>query len=236
MLEVSDLSASYGPVTALASVTISVESGEIVSLLGSNGAGKSTLLGCVTKSVSCRMSGSISYAGTNILGLRTDAIIARGLVLVPEGRQLFAELTVEENLRMGAYGCERGRNWRSDVERAYALFPPLRERRRQTAATLSGGEQQMVAIGRALMARPRMLLLDEPSLGLAPLLVEQIFDLIRQINGQGVTVLLVEQNARQALRIAHRAYVLEKGRVTLTGRAKELMSDPQVVDAYLGEA
>jgi branched-chain amino acid transport system ATP-binding protein len=236
MLEIANLSASYGPVIALAGVTLSVERGEIVSLLGSNGAGKSTLLGCVTNSVSCRMSGSVSYAGMSILGSRTEVVIARGLVLVPEGRQLFAELTVEENLRMGAYGCERGRNWRSDAERAYAMFPALRERRRQVAATLSGGEQQMVAIGRALMARPSMLLLDEPSLGLAPLLVKQIFDLIQEINGQGVTVLLVEQNARQALRIAHRAYVLEKGRVTLTGEAKELMSDPQVVDAYLGEA
>ncbi|HEY7247876.1 MAG TPA: ABC transporter ATP-binding protein [Xanthobacteraceae bacterium] len=236
LLEISDLSVSYGPVAALEDVAISVEQGEIVSLLGSNGAGKSTLLGCVTNSVSCGMSGSISYAGTSIAGLRTDSIVARGLVLVPEGRQLFAELTVEENLRMGAYGGARGRNWRSDVERTYALFPALRERRRQIAATLSGGEQQMVAIGRALMARPRLLLLDEPSLGLAPLLVRQIFDLIRQINGQGVTVLLVEQNARQALRIAQRAYVLEKGRVTLTGSAKELMNDPQVVEAYLGEA
>src|ERR1700724_729940 len=236
MLEISGLSARYGAIAALTDVPLSVARGQIVSLLGSNGAGKSTLLGCVTNSVPCRMSGSIRLDGDNIMGLSTDAIIARGLVLVPEGRQLFAELTVEENLRMGAYGFDRGRKWRSDVERAYALFPPLRERRRQTAATLSGGEQQMVAIGRALMARPRLLLLDEPSLGLAPLLVRQIFDLIQQINGQGVAVLLVEQNARQALRIAHRAYVLEKGRVTLTRRAKELMSDPQVVDAYLGEA
>jgi branched-chain amino acid transport system ATP-binding protein len=236
MLEVAALSASYAAVTALTEVTLSVGRGEIVSLLGANGAGKSTLLGCVTKSVPCRISGSIRLAGEDILPLRTDAIIARGLVLVPEGRQLFAELTVEENLRMGAYGCTRGRSWRSDLERAYAFFPVLRDRRRQVAATLSGGEQQMVAIGRALMARPRMLLLDEPSLGLAPLLVEQIFDLIQQINGQGVTVLLVEQNARQALRIAHRGYVLEKGRVALTGGAKELMSDHHVVDAYLGEA
>jgi branched-chain amino acid transport system ATP-binding protein len=207
----------------------------VVAIDGPSGAGKSTLLGCVTKSVSCRMSGSISYAGTNILGLRTDAIIARGLVLVPEGRQLFAELTVEENLRMGTYGCERGRNWRSDVERAYALFPPLRERRRQTAATLSGGEQQMVAIGRALMARPRMLLLDEPSMGLAPMLVEQIFQIIQEINKSGTTILLVEQNANMALSIAHRAYVLETGEVVLQGDAKELASNPEVRKAYLGE-
>jgi branched-chain amino acid transport system ATP-binding protein len=236
MLEISGLSARYGAVAALTEVTLSVVRGQIVSLLGSNGAGKSTLLGCVTNSVPCFMTGSIRLDGAEIMGLPTDAIIARGLVLVPEGRQLFAELTVEENLRMGAYGFNRGRKWRSDLEFVYKLFPLLVERRRQAAATLSGGEQQMVAIGRALMARPRIVLLDEPSLGLAPLLVKEIFNLIREINGRQVTVLLVEQNARQALRIANQAYVLEKGRVTLTGPADALMGDPHIVEAYLGEA
>lgn len=182
------------------------------------------------------MSGSIQLDGDDITELPTDAIIARGLVLVPEGRQLFADLTVEENLRMGAYGFERGRKWRSDLELVYKLFPRLIERRRQPAATLSGGEQQMVAIGRAMMARPRIVLFDEPSLGLAPLLVKEIFDLIRTINGQGVTALLVEQNARQALRISSHAYVLEKGRVTLAGAAGILMKDQHIVAAYLGEA
>ena len=235
MLEISGLSAKYGAVAALTDVTLTVERGQIVSLLGSNGAGKSTLLGCVTNSVHCRMTGSIKLEGAEISGLSTDAIIARGLVLVPEGRQLFTELTVEENLRMGAYGFDRGRKWRSDLELVYRLFPLLVERRRQPAATLSGGEQQMVAIGRALMARPSMVLLDEPSLGLAPMLVKEIFTLIRDINKRAVTVLLVEQNARQALRIANQAYVLEKGRVTLTGPAERLMTDPHVVEAYLGE-
>ena len=236
MLEIACLSAKYGPIAALADVTLSVERGQIVSLLGSNGAGKSTLLGCITNSVPCRMSGSIKFEGAEILGLGTEAIIARGLVLVPEGRQLFPELTVEENLRMGAYGFDRGRKWRSDLQFVYNLFPQLIERRRQAAATLSGGEQQMVAIGRALMARPRIVLLDEPSLGLAPMLVKEIFNLIHDINRRAVTVLLVEQNARQALRIANWSYVLEKGRVTLSGQAKRLMEDPQVVEAYLGEA
>ena len=236
MLEIAGLSAKYGSIAALADVTLSVERGQIVSLLGSNGAGKSTLLGCITNSVSCRMSGSIKFEGAEILGLNTEAIIARGLVLAPEGRQLFPELTVEENLRMGAYGFDRGRKWRSDLQFVYNLFPQLVERRRQAAATLSGGEQQMVAIGRALMARPRIVLLDEPSLGLAPILVKEIFDLIREINRRAVTVLLVEQNARQALRIANWSYVLEKGRVTLSGQAKRLMEDPEVVEAYLGEA
>lgn len=235
MLEIADLSARYGAVTALEGVTLSVEKGQIVSLLGSNGAGKSTLLGCVTNSVPSSMTGSIKLEGVEISSLSTEAIIGRGLVLVPEGRQLFAELTVEENLRMGAYGFERGRKWRSDLETIYKLFPQLVERRIQAAATLSGGEQQMVAIGRALMARPSIVLLDEPSLGLAPMLVRQIFDLIQEINRQGVTVLLVEQNARQALRIASRAYVLEKGRVTLSGPAERLAQDPHVVEAYLGE-
>ena len=236
MLEISGLSARYGAITALTDITLSVARGQIVSLLGSNGAGKSTLLGCVTNSVGCRMSGSIQLDGDDITELPTDAIIARGLVLVPEGRQLFADLTVEENLRMGAYGFERGRKWRSDLELVYKLFPRLIERRRQPAATLSGGEQQMVAIGRAMMARPRIVLFDEPSLGLAPLLVKEIFDLIRTINGQGVTALLVEQNARQALRISSHAYVLEKGRVTLAGAAGILMKDQHIVAAYLGEA
>lgn len=235
MLEIADLSSRYGAVTALESVTLSVEKGQIVSLLGSNGAGKSTLLGCVTNSVPSHTTGSIRLEGSEISNLSTEAIIARGLVLVPEGRQLFAELTVEENLRMGAYGFERGRKWRSDLESVYKLFPQLVERRSQAAATLSGGEQQMVAIGRALMARPSIVLLDEPSLGLAPMLVREIFNLIQEINRQGVTVLLVEQNARQALRIASLAYVLEKGRVTLSGPAERLAQDPHVVEAYLGE-
>jgi branched-chain amino acid transport system ATP-binding protein len=235
MLEISDLSARYGAIAALDRVSLRIEAGKVVSLLGSNGAGKSTLLGCITSSVPCRMQGSIRLDGEDILGLSTDAIISRGIVLVPEGRQLFPELTVEENLRMGAYGFDRGRKWRADLERVYALFPRLVERRRQVAATLSGGEQQMVAIGRAMMARPRMVLLDEPSLGLAPLLVREIFNLIRDINEQSVTVMLVEQNARQALRIADFAYVLEKGRMTGSGPAAELAKDPHVISAYLGE-
>ena len=235
MLEISALSAKYGAIGALTDVTLSVESGQIVSLLGSNGAGKSTMLGCVTNSVPCRMTGSIRLNGDEILGLPTDEIIARGLVLVPEGRQLFSELTVEENLRMGAYGFEKGRAWRDDLKTVYKLFPWLVERRRQAAATLSGGEQQMVAIGRALMARPSIVLLDEPSLGLAPMMVKDVFNLVQDINGKGVTVLLVEQNAQQALRIANYAYILEKGRVTLAGPADRLVGDPHIVEAYLGE-
>ena len=234
MLEITGLSARYGAIGALTNVTLSVGREQIVSLLGSNGAGKSTMLGCVTNSVSCHMTGSIKLNDEEILGLPTEAIIARGLVLVPEGRQLFPELTVEENLRMGAYGFEKGRAWRDDLKVVYKLFPWLVERRRQAAATLSGGEQQMVAIGRALMARPKVVLLDEPSLGLAPMLVRDIFNLVRDINAHGVTVLLVEQNAQQALRIANHAYILEKGRVTLDGPAERLIGDPHIVEAYLG--
>ena len=234
MLEISGLSAKYGAVVALADVTLSVERGQIVSLLGSNGAGKSTLLGCVTNSVPCRMTGSIKLEGVEISGLPTDAIIARGLVLVPEGRQLFAELTVEENLRMGAYGFDRGRKWRSDLELVYRLFPLLVERRRQAAATLSGGEQQMVAMGRALMSKPKLLLMDEPSMGLAPILVERSFEIIREVNQTGVAMLVVEQNANVSLSIADRGYVLSTGRIVLEGPATELLENDDLRKAYLG--
>ena len=234
MLEITALSAAYGAVTALTEVTLSVGRGEIVSLLGSNGAGKSTLVGCVTNSVPATMTGSIRLDGTEMLGISTYAIIRRGLVLVPEGRQLFSGLTVQENLRVGTHAFGMGHRWTTELDTVYGLFPRLAERRNQVAATLSGGEQQMVAIGRALMAKPSVMLLDEPSLGLAPLLVAQIFELIQKINQQGVTILLIEQNVRQALRIANRGYVLEKGRISTGGSAADLMGNPQVVEAYLG--
>ena len=230
MLKVSGLSAHYGGITALAGVELEVAQGEIVALLGSNGAGKSTLLGCITASAPCEASGSIVLDGAELLGKETEDIIRAGVVLVPEGRQLFAELSVYENLLMGAY-LNRGK---ADLERVYRLFPALRQRARQLAQTLSGGEQQMVALGRALMARPRVMLLDEPSLGLSPKLVGEMFRLIREINQGGVTILLVEQNARQALRISQRAYVLEKGRISASGIAASLASDPAVVASYLG--
>jgi branched-chain amino acid transport system ATP-binding protein len=234
MLKVSGLHAHYGGITALAGVDLQVERGEIVALLGSNGAGKSTLLGCITASAPCEAGGSVSLEGVELLGRPTDAIIRAGVVLVPEGRQLFGELTVYENLVMGAYLRKRTGDWRRELEQVYGLFPVLRERAQQLAQTLSGGEQQMVALGRALMARPSLMLLDEPSLGLAPKLVHDMFRLVREINRRGVTILLVEQNARQALRISHRAYVLEKGRVSMSGIAQSLASDPQVVASYLG--
>ncbi|HUQ73212.1 MAG TPA: ABC transporter ATP-binding protein [Burkholderiales bacterium] len=229
MLKVTGLRAHYGGITALAGVELEVAQGEIVALLGSNGAGKSTLLGCITASAPCEASGSIVLDGAELLGKDTEAIIRAGVVLVPEGRQLFGELTVHENLLMGAYISRS-----TALEDVYRLFPVLKDRRNQLAQTLSGGEQQMVALGRALMARPRLMLLDEPSLGLAPKLVGEMFRLIRRINENGVTILLVEQNARQALRISHRAYVLEKGRVSTSGVAASLASDPAVVASYLG--
>jgi branched-chain amino acid transport system ATP-binding protein len=233
MLKVTGLSAHYGGIAALNGVDLEVQSGEIVALLGSNGAGKSTLLGCITASAPCEATGSIELHGHELLGTSTESIIRAGVVLVPEGRQLFGELTVYENLMMGAYLRPRGA-WAGELERVYGLFPVLKERRAQPAQTLSGGEQQMVALGRALMAGPRLMLLDEPSLGLAPKLVAEMFALIRRINAAGVTVLLVEQNARQALLVSSRAYVLEKGRVAMSGIAARLASDPRVVASYLG--
>jgi branched-chain amino acid transport system ATP-binding protein len=230
LLSVGALHAHYGGITALAGVELEVKQGEIVALLGSNGAGKSTLLGCITASAPCKATGSIELDGVQLLGKDTEAIIRAGVVLVPEGRQLFGELTVHENLRMGAFLSRAD----TELDRVYGLFPVLKQRRSQLAQTLSGGEQQMVALGRALMAKPRLMLLDEPSLGLSPKLVGDMFRLIREINAAGVTILLVEQNARQALRISHRAYVLEKGRVATSGIASSLATDPAVVASYLG--
>ncbi len=233
MLRLRGLTAHYGGITALAGVDIEVAKGEIVALLGSNGAGKSTLLGCITASVPCEMAGAIRWQDAELLGKTTDDIIHAGVVLVPEGRQLFGGLTVEENLVMGAY-LRPASSWGAELGHVYELFPVLRERRKQLAQTLSGGEQQMVALGRALMAKPSLMLLDEPSLGLSPKLVREMFRLILEINRSGVTILLVEQNARQALRISNRAYVLEKGLVSMSGIASVLVSDPQVVATYLG--
>jgi len=230
LLSIAALRAHYGGISALAGVDLEVNKGEIVALLGSNGAGKSTLLGCITASAPCDATGSIKLDGVELLGKDTEAIIRAGVVLVPEGRQLFGELTVHENLLMGAYLSGGD----AELERVYRLFPVLKDRRDQLAQTLSGGEQQMVALGRGLMAKPRLMLLDEPSLGLAPKLVAEMFRLIREISQAGVTLLLVEQNARQALRISDRAYVLEKGRVTMNGTAASLASDPAVVASYLG--
>ncbi len=236
MLECVDLTARYGGIQALAGVNLTVAAGEVVCLLGANGAGKSTLLGAITSSAPARIGGVIRFQGQEITGWSTEAIVRAGIALVPEGRQLFPELTVEENLRMGAY-LRRDRDAIAhDLESMFELFPRLRERRGQIAATLSGGEQQMVAIGRALMSRPKLLLLDEPSLGLAPLLVREIMSLIRTINAKGTTVLLVEQNAHQALQVSDRGYVIEKGRIVGAGSAAQLLSDPQIVNAYLGGA
>jgi branched-chain amino acid transport system ATP-binding protein len=236
LLEVRDYSVAYGPIAALDKVSISVGRGEIVAVLGANGAGKSTLLNSLVKAVACQASGSVELEGRSLAGLHTRDLVKLGVVLVPEGRQLFADLTVAENLRIGAYLRSNRSDVEQDFEHVLKMFPVLRERRNQTAATLSGGEQQMVAIGRAMMARPRLLFLDEPSLGLSPVLVSVIMRMIREINAMGVTVILVEQNVRQALKIASHAIVLAKGRVVTRGSAAELAKEGRLAAAYLGAA
>ncbi|MBI4636635.1 MAG: ABC transporter ATP-binding protein [Candidatus Rokubacteria bacterium] len=231
MLSLDGVEAGYGPIKALKGVTLKVSEGRIVALLGANGAGKTTALRTVSGLIR-PTAGSVTIDGTRLDRLSPEEIVRRGIVQVPEGRRLFAGLTVLENLRMGAY-CRTG-DLTADLERVYRYFPVLGERTRQPGGSLSGGEQQMLAIGRALMARPRVLLLDEPSLGLAPKLVTEIFTIIRTINVDGVTVLLVEQNAYQALSIAHYSYVLRVGRVVLEGTAEELRGRNDVVRSYLG--
>ncbi len=235
-LEVEGLEVAYGPVRALHGVSLWVDPGEIVAVIGANGAGKSTLLRAISGLLRPR-AGRIWFDGQEITGWPPERIVARGLVHIPERRQLFASMSVEDNLRLGAYlRLRRGerKGVEEDLERVYEIFPRLKERRRQLAGTLSGGEQQMLAIGRGLMARPRMLLLDEPSLGLAPLLVRELFRIIVALREQGLTLLLVEQNARQALRVADRAYVMETGRIVREGPAAALLKDPALQVAYLG--
>jgi len=234
MLDIRGLNTYYGNIHALKGVDLSISRGEIVSLIGSNGAGKTTLLGAISGLIRAR-TGEIIFKGKSITNAAPHLVVGMGISLSPEGREVFPALTVEENLRLGAYTKKDKERVRTSYGRVYALFPRLQERRRQTAGTLSGGEQQMLAIGRALMSEPELLMLDEPSLGLAPNLVLMIFDLIRSINGQGTTILLVEQNANMALRISHRAYVLETGTIAMSGKAASLADDPRVKKAYLGQ-
>jgi branched-chain amino acid transport system ATP-binding protein len=231
MLVISDVHVRYGAIAALRGVTLTVPDGAVVALVGANGAGKSTLLNTISGLLRPH-AGSITFAGQQIAGWRPDRIVALGLVQVPEGRQVLSPLTVEENLQLGAY--TRSGDMAASLEEVYGRFPQLATRRQQLAGSLSGGEQQMLAIGRALMARPQLLMLDEPSLGLAPLLVQEVFRIIAELKTQGATILLVEQNARKALQVADHAYVLEGGVVVQEGPAAVLRDDPAIVDAYLG--
>jgi branched-chain amino acid transport system ATP-binding protein len=233
MLSIDGLNASYGKVSALEGVSLKVEVNQIVCLLGANGAGKTTTLNCVSGLVAAT-AGRIEFGGEDIGNLRAEDIVKRGLVQVPEGREFFAAMSVEDNLTLGAWQHrDRARN-RQELERVYDLFPRLRERKAQFAGTLSGGEQQMLMIGRALMAKPKLLMLDEPSLGLSPILVQQVFDIIKTIHASGIAILLVEQNARIALNVSSYGYILENGEVTLHGPADALAQNPRVHEAYLG--
>ena len=232
MLKVNGLHVYYGSIHAVKGVSFEVNEGEVVTLIGANGAGKSTVLNTVSGLLHPR-SGSIEFEGADLKGVPPHKIVARGLAQVPEGRHVFLQMTVEENLEMGAY-TQPNSTIAAGIADVYRRFPRLEERRRQTAGTLSGGEQQMLAMGRALMSKPKLLMLDEPSMGLAPILVEQIFDIIRELHAAGTTILLVEQNANAALSVADRAYVLETGRIVLSGTGDELMHSEQVQKAYLG--
>jgi branched-chain amino acid transport system ATP-binding protein len=232
LLEVSDLHAHYGAIEALKGISLTVDEGEVVTLIGSNGAGKTTTLRSIS-GLTPASAGTVTFAGEDITGMPADQIVTRGVALVPEGRRCFPRMTVRENLDLGAYR-RRGSAVAADLERVFTLFPRLEERERQKAGTLSGGEQQMLAIGRAMMASPRLLLLDEPSLGIAPVLTDRIYQTIEEIHSLGVAILLVEQNANRALDAAGRGYVLETGRVVLADDTSSLQRDPKVQEAYLG--
>ena len=232
-LKVENLRASYGNIQALKGIDLEVEKGEIVAIVGANGAGKTTLLTCISGLMG--YTGTITYDGQVLGGkITADKIVKMGVVQVPEGRQIFSELSVLENLKMGAYSRPKGEDPRPDIERVFKLVPSLEERMHQKGGSLSGGEQQMLAMGRAMMARPRLLLLDEPSMGLAPVVVADIFRNIRELNEEGITIVLIEQNAKLALKTANRAYVIENGEITLSGPADELARNEQIRKAYLG--
>ena len=233
MLEVKNLSVSYGAIEAVKDISFTVNDGEIVSLIGANGAGKTTTLHTITGLVPAK-SGSVMYNGVDLLKTHNNKIVTLGMAHIPEGRHVFTRMSVEENLEMGAFSLKDQSDLKKDLDMVYGLFPRLKERRNQKAGTLSGGEQQMLAMGRALRSHPKTILMDEPSMGLSPKLVKEIFSIIRKLHEQGITILLVEQNAKMALSIADRAYVLETGRITMEGDAKELLNNEQVRKAYLG--
>ena len=232
ILEIRDLRVSFGGIRAVDGISFDVEEGKIVTLIGANGAGKSTILRSIA-GITKPQSGKIVFSGSDITGQSPDRIVSQGVTLVPEGRRVFSNLTVLENLRIGAY--LRRDSIADDIAYVYSLFPRLKEREWQQAGTLSGGEQQMLAVGRALMSRPRLIMMDEPSLGLAPLIVKNIFEIIKTINNHGITVLLIEQNANMALKIAHTGYVIETGHIIMSGTGAELLADERVKEAYLGK-
>ncbi len=233
MFEIKDLVLKYGGITAVDQISLHIDDGETVALIGANGAGKSSTLRAVSGLMRV-VSGEIIYNGTKINGIGPDQIVRMGIVQVPEGRQIFTRLTVEENLQMGAYVSRDRDQVEANHERVLSLFPVLKERARQSAGTLSGGEQQMLAIGRALMSSPKMLLLDEPSMGLSPIMTDEVFDVLKELKKQKITIFLIEQNAYDALEISDRAYIMETGRITLEGKSSDLMQDSRVRDAYLG--
>jgi branched-chain amino acid transport system ATP-binding protein len=235
LLQVHDLKVAYGGIQAVKGVSLQVREGELVSLIGSNGAGKTTTMKAITGLLSLA-GGHIEFAGQTIDGQGPWDLVHQGLAMVPEGRGVFTRMTILENLQMGAYIRNDNAEIAHDIERVFTTFPRLKERRDQLAGTMSGGEQQMLAMGRALMSRPKVLLLDEPSMGLSPIMVDKIFEVVSEVSAQGVTILLVEQNASRALQIADRAYVMESGHITLSGQASDMLHDPKVREAYLGES
>ena len=234
VLKISGLKVAYGGIQAVKGIELEINEGELVTLIGANGAGKTTTLKAVTGTLPWS-GGDVQYFGKSIQGLGSYQLVERGLAMIPEGRGVFARMTILENLQMGAYVRNDNEAIKSDIDRMFGIFPRLKERANQLAGTLSGGEQQMLAMARALMSRPKLLLLDEPSMGLSPIMVDKIFEVVREIAAQGVTMLLVEQNARLALQAAHRGYVMESGLITMTGDAKGMLNDPKVRAAYLGE-